>query len=90
MPERVEVSPMLAHNSFICYILAHKSRVSGAMVVSGAQGRSTAVPRAPSSGWELVLCPVHLCPENCELPPVLCDLPTAASWVLLQYCLGFV
>lgn len=37
--------------------------VSGAMVVSGTQWRSTAVPRAPSPGRELVLCPVHLFPR---------------------------
>lgn len=87
--ERFEFSPMLAHSSFICYILVHRI-VSGAMVVSGTQWRSTAVPRAPSPGRELILGPVHLFPEDCWLPPVRCDWPTAASWVLLQRYLGFV
>lgn len=53
--------------------------VSEAMVVSGTQRRSTAVPRAPSPGREIVLCPVHLFPLGCLLPPVLCDWSTAAQ-----------
>ena len=54
MPERIESSPMLAYSSFICYILVYKV-VLGAMVLSGTQWRSTAVPCAPSPGRELIL-----------------------------------